>query len=56
MEQTFKHVVQSRQADQLTVVKQNLIGNSNAISSRTGTFAELSADVLRLLGIKKALD
>lgn len=57
MEQTYKRTIPSRQADKPSAVQQNCLANSNAIYSITGSFAGLSADVKRLLGLstKKAL-
>lgn len=56
MEQTYKRTIPSRQADKPSTVQQNCLANSNAIYSITGSFAGLSANVKRLLGlgIKKA--
>ena len=56
MEQIFKRTIQSRQADKPSAVQQNCLANSNAIYAITGSFAGLSANVKRLLGLgtKKA--
>lgn len=51
MEQTYKRTVSSRQADRLKDYQLNCIANSNALYSISGTFAELSADAKRLLGL-----
>lgn len=56
MEQIFKHFVSRRQADQLSNVQQNLFANSNCLHTAGGSFAELSSDIKRILGIKKALN
>ena len=57
MEQVNKHTVSSRRANSLKEYQQNCIANSNALHSTSGTFAELSANAKRLLGLstKKAL-
>ena len=57
MEQTYKRTIPSRQADKPSAFQQNCLANSNAIYSTAGSFARLSADVKRLLGLstKKAL-
>lgn len=55
MEQTFKHFISRRQAHYLSNVQQNLFANSNCLHVASGSFAELSSDIKRLLGIKKAL-
>lgn len=46
-----------RRANSLKEYQQNCIANSNALHSTSGTFAELSANAKRLLGLstKKAL-
>lgn len=51
MEQTYKRTIPSRQADKPSTVQQNCLANSNAIYSITGSFAGLSANVKRLLGL-----
>ena len=51
MEQIFKRTLPSRQADKPSAVQQNCLANSNAIYSTAGSFARLSADVKRLLGL-----
>ena len=51
MEQTYKRTIPSRQADRLKDYQLNCLVNSNAIYSITGSFARLSADVKRLLGL-----
>lgn len=56
MEQTFKQTVQNRQANKPTRVELRVLCNSNAIHAYRSSFAELSSDAMRLLGIKKALD
>lgn len=55
MEQINKHTVSSRRANSLKEYQQNCI--ANALHSTSGTFAELSANAKRLLGLstKKAL-
>ena len=57
MEQINKHTVSSRRVNSLKEYQQNCIANSNALHSTSGTFAELSANAKRLLGLstKKAL-
>lgn len=56
MEQIVKQIFSSGQKDQLDNVKQNCLANSNAVHATSGAFAELSANVKRLLGLstKKA--
>ena len=56
MEQIFKHFVSRRQAHFLSAVQQNCFINSNGIHTVSGSFAELSSNVKRILGIKKALN
>lgn len=56
MEQILKQVFHGRQADQLSNVQQNLFANSNCVHIATGSFAELSSNVKRILGIEKALN
>lgn len=56
MEQIFKHFVSRRQAHFLSAVQQNCFINSNGIHTVSGSFAELSSSVKRILGIKKALN
>ena len=56
MEQILKQVFHGRQADQLSNVQQNLFANSNCLHVASGSFAELSSNVKRILGIKKALN
>ena len=56
MEQVFKRLIPSRQADKLSNVQQNCLANSNGIHTVSGSFAELPSSVKRLLGIKKALN
>lgn len=51
MEQVNKHTVSSRRANSLKEYQQNCIANSNALHSTSGTFAELSANAKRLLGL-----
>lgn len=51
MEQINKHTVSSRRANSLKEYQQNCIANSNALHSTSGTFAELSANAKRLLGL-----
>ena len=57
MEQVNKHTVSGRRANSLKGYQQNCIANSNALHSTSGTFAELSVNAKRLLGLstKKAL-
>lgn len=56
MEQTYKCIVSGRQANKLEPYQQNCLANSNAVHATSGAFAELSANVKRLLGLstKKA--
>ena len=56
MEQIFKHFVSRRQAHFLSNVQQNCLANSNCLHVASGSFAELSSSVKRILGIKKALN
>ncbi|WP_180936742.1 hypothetical protein [Lactobacillus amylovorus] len=56
MEQIFKRIIPSRQADKLSNVQQNCFANSNCLHVASGSFAELSSNVKRILGIKKALN
>ena len=56
MEQTYKRTIPSRQADKLSIVQQNCLANSNCLYATSGSFAELSSNVKRILGIKKALN
>ena len=56
MEQILKQVFHGRQADQLSNVQQNCLANSNCLHVASGSFAELSSNVKRILGIKKALN
>jgi hypothetical protein len=56
MEQTYKRTIPSRQADKLSIVQQNCLANSNCLHVTSGSFAELSSNVKRILGIKKALN
>lgn len=56
MEQIFKRIIPSRQADKLSIVQQNCFINSNGIHTVSGSFAELPSSIKRLLGIKKALN
>lgn len=51
MEQVNKHTVSSSRANSLKEYQQNCIANSNALHSTSGTFAELSANAKRLLGL-----
>lgn len=51
MEQVNKHTVSNRRANSLKEYQQNRIANSNALHSTSGTFAELSANAKRLLGL-----
>lgn len=55
MEQVFKRLIPSRQADKLSNVQQNCLANSNCVHVASGSFAELPANLKRILGIKKAL-
>ena len=54
MEQVNKRAVSSRRTDSLKGYQQNCLANSNCIHTASGTFAELSANVKSILGIKKA--
>lgn len=56
MEQTYKRTVSSGQTNKLEDYQQNCLANSNAVHATSGAFAELSANVKRLLGLstKKA--
>lgn len=56
MEQIFKHFVSRRQAHFLSAVQQNCLANSNCVHVASGSFAELPANLKRILGIKKALN
>ena len=56
MEQIFKHFVSRRQAHFLSDVQQNCFANSNCVHVASGSFAELSSNIKRILGIKKALN
>lgn len=56
MEQIFEQVFHNRQTDRLSNVQQNLFANSNCLHTAGGSFAELSSNVKRILGIKKALN
>lgn len=56
MEQILKQVFHDRQADKLSNVQQNCLANSNCLHVASGSFAELSSNVKRILGIKKALN
>ena len=56
MEQIFKRIIPSRQADKLSNVQQNCLANSNCLHVASGSFAGLSSNVKRILGIKKALN
>ena len=56
MEQIYKRTIPSRQADKLSIVQQNCLANSNCLHVTSGSFAELSSNVKRILGIKKALN
>lgn len=56
MEQIFKHFVSRRQAHYLSNVQQNCLANSNCVHVASGSFAELPANLKRILGIKKALN
>lgn len=56
MEQIIKQVFHGRQTDQLSNVQQNCLANSNCLHVASGSFAELSSNVKRILGIKKALN
>ena len=56
MEQIFKSIIPSRQADKLSNVQQNCLANSKCLHVASGSFAELSSSVKRILGIKKALN
>lgn len=51
MEQTYKCIVSGRQANKLEPYQQNCLANSNALHATSGAFAELSANVKRLLGL-----
>lgn len=51
MEQTYKCIVSGRQANKLEPYQQNCLANSNAVHATSGAFAELSANVKRLLGL-----
>lgn len=57
MEQTYKRTVSSGQTNKLEDYQQNCLANSNAVHATSGAFAELSANVKRLLGLstKKSL-
>ena len=54
MEQVNKRAVSSRRTNSLKGYQQNCLANSNCIHTASGTFAELSANVKSILGIKKA--
>lgn len=56
MEQIYKRTVSSGQTNKLEDYQQNCLANSNAVHATSGAFAELSANVKRLLGLstKKA--
>jgi hypothetical protein len=56
MDQVFKRYLSSRRADKLSIVQQNCLANSNCLHVTSGSFAELSSNVKRILGIKKALN
>ena len=56
MEQVFKRLIPRRQADKLSNVQQNCLANSNCVHVASGSFAELPANLKRILGIKKALN
>lgn len=56
MEQIFKQFISRRQANYLSNVQQNCLANSNCLHVASGSFAELSSNVKRILGIKKALN
>ncbi len=56
MEQILKQVFHDRQTNRLSNVQQNLFANSNCLHTAGGSFAELSSNVKRILGIKKALN
>lgn len=56
MEQIFKRFVSRRQTHYLSNVQQNCLANSNCLHVASGSFAELSSNVKRILGIKKALN
>lgn len=56
MEQILKQIFYDRQTDRLSNVQQNLFANSNCVHVASGSFAELSSNVKRILGIKKALN
>lgn len=56
MEQVFKRLIPSRQADKLSNVQQNCLANSNCLHVASGSFAELPSNVKSILGIKKVLN
>ncbi len=56
MEQIIKQVFHDRQTNRLSNVQQNCLANSNCLHVASGSFAELSSNVKRILGIKKALN
>ena len=56
MEQIVKQIFSSGQKDQLDNVQQNCLANSNCVHVASGSFAELPANLKRILGIKKALN
>lgn len=56
MEQILKQVFHDRQTNRLSNVQQNCLANSNCLHVASGSFAELSSNVKRILGIKKALN
>ena len=51
MEQAVERTISSRRPNSLKEYQQNCIANSNALHSTGGTFAELSANAKRLLGL-----
>ena len=51
MEQAVKRTISSRIPNPLKEYQQNCIANSNALHSTSGTFAELSANEKRFLGL-----
>ena len=51
MEPINKHTVSSGIPNSLKEYQQNCIANSNALHSTSGTFAELSANEKRFLGL-----
>lgn len=55
MEQIFKRIIPSREADQLSNVQQNCLANSNCLHVASGSFAELPAYIKSFLGIKITL-